>query len=364
MEIAGNRIEQLVATAVLALLAVGCLMVLLPFLSPVLWALIVALTTWPALRKIRDALGGRQTLAAATMTLLLIAALLVPTVILATSIVDEGAEFIERIKTVFTGGAPEAPEWLRSIPLVGERLASAWADFAQGTISLKQYLPKLVKPAGAMLVKIGAGMGQGVLDIGVGLLILFFFYRDGDAAARTFRQVAAHIGGDGFRRLASVAESTMKGVVYGIVGTAFAQGILTAVGLAIAGVPAATFLGVMAGFASLVPGGTALVWGPAAIWLFSQDETGWAVFLLIWGSAVVGTADNVLKPLFISRGSDLPFVLVFLGILGGMITFGFLGIFLGPTLLAVSYALLGEWRHSDDEDAAPEGDNTDAETAV
>jgi predicted PurR-regulated permease PerM len=187
----------------------------------------------------------------------------------------------------------------------------------------------------------------------MGLLVAFFLYRDGDKAATAFSQLAHRIGGERSARLTRVAEGTMKGVVYGIVGTAFAQGILTTIGLAISGVPAAIFLGVVAGFASLLPGGAALVWIPAAIWLFGQGDTGWGLFLAIWGAAVVGTADNVLKPMFISRGSALPFIIVLLGIVGGMLAFGFLGIFLGPTLLAVGYSLVGEWTRQ--QEAAPPG---------
>ena len=150
----------------------------------------------------------------------------------------------------------------------------------------------------------------------------------------------------------------MKGVVYGTVGTAIAQGILTAIGLAVSGVPAATVLGVIAGFAALFPAGPVLVWGPAAIWLFSQGDIAWGLFLIGWGAVAVGMSDNVLKPMFIGQGVDLHFLLIMLGLIGGMIAFGFLGIFLGPTLLAVGYTLLSEWR------AMRREDQTDPEPAA
>jgi predicted PurR-regulated permease PerM len=132
-------------------------------------------------------------------------------------------------------------------------------------------------------------------------------------------------------------------VVYGILGTALAQGILAGMGLWISGVPAPLLLGLLTFFLSLIPMGPPLVWIPATLWLFYRGDPGWGVFMGMWGAVIVSGVDNLLKPYLISRGSNLPFVLVFLGVFGGVIAFGFIGIFLGPTLLAVGYALLQDW---------------------
>ena len=365
MDLGSIRLEKLVGMVVLTLLAIGCLNVLLPFLAPILWALILVLTTWPLFLRIRGGLKGRRTLAAAAMSLLLISVLLVPLLVLATSLVDDVAVFVQRVRAFVSEGVPPAPEWLIGVPLVGKQLAGLWSGLAEGTISISQHIPKVLRPVGNWLVKAGVGVGQGIFDLSMGLLVAFFLYRDGDSAASAFGQLARRVGGERSQRLLDIAEGTMKGVVYGIVGTAFAQGLLTAVGLAVTGVPAAIFLGVVAGFASMIPGGAGLVWIPAAIWLFSRGETGWGIFLVAWGAAIVGTADNILKPMFISRGSALPFILVLLGVIGGMIAFGFLGIFLGPTLLAVGYSLIGEWTraHSDDESGGSDPDPGSTETA-
>ncbi len=350
MEIGPIRLEKLVGVIVLALLAIGCLNVLLPFMAPVLWALILVLTTWPVFVRIRGWLRGRRTLAAAIMTLLLILTLLVPLLVLAGGLVDDVAVFIQRVREYVAEGVPPAPAWLAGLPLVGQHLANVWTGLVEGTISIGQYIPRVIKPLGNGLVAAGVGIGQGIFDLSMGLLVAFFMYRDGEAAGQAFRRLARRVGGERSTGLLQVAQGTMKGVVYGIVGTAFAQGLLTAIGLAITGVPAAIFLGVVAGFASMIPGGAGLVWIPATIWLFSQGDTVWGVFLLVWGAAIVGTADNILKPMFISRGSALPFILVLLGVVGGLIAFGVLGVFLGPTLLAVGYSLLGEWTraHADE----------------
>ncbi len=155
------------------------------------------------------------------------------------------------------------------------------------------------------------------------------------------------------QHLIDVAVATMRGVVYGILGTAIAQGVLAAVGFWLAGVPAAPLLGLVTFFLSPVPIGPPLVWAPAAFWLFSQDHAGWGVFMLIWGVAVVSSVDNFVKPFIISRGSNLPFVLVLLGVLGGVIAFGFIGVFLGPTLLAIGYALIQDWSEEQHRVALP-----------
>jgi predicted PurR-regulated permease PerM len=151
------------------------------------------------------------------------------------------------------------------------------------------------------------------------------------------------IAGDRGRHLVHVAVITMRTVVYGILGTAIAQGVLAALGFWLAGVPAAPLLGLATFFLSPVPVGPPLVWAPVGFWLMAHDQLGWGAFILIWGVAVVSTADNVLKPLIISHGSHLPFILVLLGVLGGVIAFGFIGVFLGPTLLAIGYALIHDW---------------------
>jgi predicted PurR-regulated permease PerM len=151
------------------------------------------------------------------------------------------------------------------------------------------------------------------------------------------------IAGEQGKHLLTVAGKTVRGVVYGILGTALLQAVMMGIGLLIAGVPGAALLALLTFFASIVPiVGTGLVWVPAALWLFHQGLTGWGIFVLIWGVGVANI-DNFVKPWLISQGSNLPFILIFLGVVGGALTFGFIGVFLGPTLLAVGYRLLAEW---------------------
>jgi predicted PurR-regulated permease PerM len=204
-------------------------------------------------------------------------------------------------------------------------------------------LQRLVVPVSTWLLSQGVALGAGVLYLSLSVLLLFFLYRDGVALATRLQQVTGRIAGARAQQLVDLAISTVRGVVYGILGSLLAQGILAGVGFLVAGVPGAFLLGFLTLFLALLPGGPALLWLPASLWLYQQGATGWAIFLALWGLLVVSTADNIVKPYFIGRGSDLPFILVLLGVLGGAIAFGVIGIFLGPTLLAVGYTVVRDW---------------------
>jgi predicted PurR-regulated permease PerM len=204
-------------------------------------------------------------------------------------------------------------------------------------------LRRLVQPAQAFLIAVGKVLVEGVLQLTLAVFIGFFLYRDGETLMATLRAVATRLAGNLGGAMIETVNNTVVGVMYGIVGTALAQGIVAGIGLWIAGVPSALLLGAATFLLSPVPIGPPLVWGGAAIWLFSHDKIGWGIFMLIWGVFVVSSIDNFVKPLLISRGAAMPFVLVLLGVFGGVIAFGFIGVFLGPILLAVGYSLTRRW---------------------
>jgi predicted PurR-regulated permease PerM len=185
----------------------------------------------------------------------------------------------------------------------------------------------------------------------ISVFIAFFFFLHGEALASRLQVALERLAGGRAAYLLGIVRGTVTGVIYGILGTGLAQGVLAAIGFAIAGVPGAVLLGVATFFLSVVPVGPPLVWGGAAIWLFQSGEAGWAAFVAAWGFFLVSTVDNVIKPFIISRGASLPFAIVFLGVLGGVLGFGVIGAFLGPTLLAVGYRLATEW--TGDEAARP-----------
>ncbi len=339
----GTRVEQIAAMTFLVLLLVGCFVVLRPFVSALLWALILSFSTWPIYAWAERMLGGRKGIAAMLTTLSIAAIVLIPLIVLGSSLTDEIAQAIAWGRTVLNEGPPDPPAWVANIPVLGSWLHGYWAGLAHNSAQLLAEMGKYFLPASEWLLTGAKTVGQGTLQLVLSLFIAYFFYRDGSEGAKRLSAMAVRLWGDRALHLINVAAATMKGVIYGIIGTGIVQAILTAFGLWLSGVPGAFLLGFATFFLSLIPVGPPLVWLPASLWLFYTGRTGWAIFLVLWGALAVGSADNIIKPYFISRGSDLPFILVFLGVLGGAIAFGFLGIFLGPTLLAVGYNVIRDW---------------------
>lgn len=347
-----NRVEQIAGMALLLLLVIGCFVVLRPFVSALLLALILSYSTWPVYAWSERVLKGRKGAAATLMTLLVAAVLLVPLIILGSSLVDQVAQARGWIGRLLSEGPPDPPHWVADIPLIGTQIYQYWEGFAHNTAKLLNEVSnakfvgdvgQYLLPAGEWLLKAAAILGRGTLELALSLFIAFFFYRDGIDGANRLQAAARRLWGERASHLLNVVGATIKSVVYGTMGTALAQSILTGLGLWLAGVPGALLLGFLTFLMALTPIGAPLVWFPAAIWLLYTGATGWAVFLVLWGIFVVAGADNFIRPYFISRGSDLPFVLVFLGVMGGAFAFGFLGIFLGPTLLATGYDIVRDW---------------------
>jgi predicted PurR-regulated permease PerM len=181
-----------------------------------------------------------------------------------------------------------------------------------------------------------------MLELALSLILVFFFYRDGPRLAAFVHSLLDRLIGGRADHYLELIAGTVQRVVNGVIGTAAAQALLAYIGFMIAGVPGALLLGLMTFACSLimVP---PLVWGPAVLWLFWQGEVGMAVFLAVWGFLIISGVDNILKPYLISRGGNLPLVVVLLGVFGGILAFGFMGLFLGPTVLAVAYSLLSDW---------------------
>ena len=339
----GKRIDSIFALAALALVAAGCLLVLAPFLSAVLWAVIITFSTWGLFERVNRMVRRRNPLAAALMTLLLAAIFIGPFVVVGLSLGENTEALSQAIQRLKERGAAEPPEWLAGLPLVGTTLAELWGNLATDSGKLLGYVRQFAAPAGKWLVEAGIAFGTGLLHLSLSVLTAYFLYRDGDYVAARFRAGMGRIGGSRAHHLIEVAGNTVKGVVHGIIGAALAQGLVAGFGYWLADVPGPFLLGLLTCFLALIPAGPALIWIPATFWLFHQGELGWAIFMGVWGVFVISGIDNVVKPYLISRGGALPFILVLLGVLGGVLSFGVIGIFLGPTLLAVGYAILKEW---------------------
>ena len=333
--------ELIVGMAGFTIILLGCMIVLSPFFTAILLACIFVLSAWPAF----DWLRQRMPIGWASLlvTLLLASIFIMPLVVIGSSASENFTKTFTAVQTwLQDGDLSKAAEYISLIPWVGSDLAVWWTDLTSDTAALKEIMQEYAGPTSQKLLGLGANIGHGLLHITIAIFIAYFFFRHGLHVALRVRNLTEKFAGERGRHLLEVAKKTLIGVVYGILGTALAQGALAAFGFWIAGVPGAPFLGLMTLFLSFIPIGPPLVWGPAAYWLFQQGEQGWAIFLVAWGIAVISAIDNVLKPYFISVGSNLPFILVLFGIGGGVLAFGFLGIFIGPTLLALAYSIILE----------------------
>jgi predicted PurR-regulated permease PerM len=333
--------------AALAVVALGCFIVLRPFLTALLWALILVFVTWPLFMRIEELVRGRTNLAAALMTAILAIAFIIPMLALGTGLAENATRLFDQLQALSADGLPQPPPWLAKVPLVGPQLLEQWLELDGARIA--ETIRGLVRPVSQWALRIAGRVGGGLIELTLSVFAAFFFYRDGVAASKRIAKFVERLAGDRAQRLRTVAENTTKGVVYGVLGTALAQATLAAVGLWVAGIPNWLLLGFVTFFVSIVPPGAPLVWLPATLWLVHNGDYGWALFLGIWGFFVVSGIDNFLKPYFISRGSAMPLLLVFLGVLGGALAFGFLGVFLGPVLLALGYTLVREWSAAEAE---------------
>ena len=342
----GAFLAAAIALLFILILCLASFVIVRPFLAALLWGVILAIATWPVFSWFRRRLGGRNTLAAALMTLLLAVVLLGPVALVGMTMSDSVGALSGKVRALMEAGLPPPPAFLAEIPLVGARLTQRWRDFAeQGANSAEA--GSLLQRALQWLLAVAAGLGGGIAQLALSVVCAFFFFREGEAALQRLRDIMGHVAGERSNRLLTVAYGTLKGVVYGVIGSALAQACLAGLGYFMAGVPAPFLLGIITGFLGIVPAAGAIVWLPASIWLFRSDEVGWGIFLVAWSAILVSNIDNVIKPLFISRGSALPLLLVLIGILGGAMAFGLIGIFLGPTVLAILYTLMREWSPGD-----------------
>ncbi len=335
--------DQLLAILAFALLGAGCLLVLWPFLTSLVWAGILVSSSWPAFLALERLVGGRRALGASLMTVLVMVVLLGPIAAIASALADNIVVFGRAAAALLQEGLPKAPAWLAQLPMVGGWIDSYWQLFVNDGERLMAELIKLSEPAQAAALAGGRLLGEGVVDVSLSVFLAFFFFLNGEELARRLHVGLKRLLDGRADHLVEIVRGTLSGVIHGILGTALAQGSLAAVGLAIAGVPGAVLLGMLTFFFSLVPVGPPLIWGGVAVWLFQNGQVGWAIFIVAWGFLLVSTIDNIIKPFIISRGSRLPFAIVFLGILGGALAFGVIGVFLGPTLLAVGFRLVSEW---------------------
>ncbi|WP_455924784.1 AI-2E family transporter [Pseudomonas putida] len=335
--------DRLLVQIILLVLLGACLWVLAPFISALLWGAILAYASWPLMRLLTRWLGGRETLAASILTLGWILLVILPLVWLGFNLADHIRDAIAFVRDVQVDGLPAAPDWLAGLPLVGSRLATWWDTLDQQGAALMASVKPYLGQVGNWLLARSAQIGGGILELTLSLVFVFFFYRDGPRLAAFVLRLLERLVGERAEYYLELVAGTVQRVVNGVIGTAAAQAVLALIGFLIAGIPGALVLGIVTFLLSLIPMGPPLAWIPATAWLVWKGEYGMAVFLGIWGTFIISGVDNVLKPYLISRGGDLPLVIVLLGVFGGLLAFGFIGLFIGPTLLAIGYSLLLDW---------------------
>ncbi len=346
-----NQIYQLIAgVSGFTIIIIFCLIVIAPFVPALLLAAIFTLATWPAFTWLNRKLHSRTALSASLMTLFLACCFIFPLIIIGSSLADSFTKVYDALQHILQNNTSDTARMLGGIAYIGHWLEKGWTYFSGDTMRLSSDLQEYAAPTSQKLIHMGGMIGRGLLDVTLGVAISYFFFRYGTRVAVRLDNLIKRFTGARGERVLGVTKSTLIGVVYGILGTALLQAALAAFGLWISGVPGVTFLGLMTFFLAFIPMGVPVVWVPAAIWLYTQGHMAWCLFMIVWGVLVISSVDNFLKPYFIKRfikrGDDMPILLILLGVLGGIMAFGFIGVFIGPTTLAIAYSLIMDWSGS------------------
>jgi predicted PurR-regulated permease PerM len=333
---------------VLSVLFIGVLIgvafwILQPFLVALVWATTIVVATWPVLLGLQSRLWGSRALATAVLTFALLIVLVVPFTLAIGTIVANVDQLSIWAKELRTLQLPPPPSWLGDLPLVGAKVVEIWQQFANREFD--SLIANLAPYAGRLtqwfVSQIGS-FGMVVVQFLFTVLMAAILYVQGEQAASLTQRFARRLAGARGEVVISLAGQAIHGVALGVVVTALAQSLLGGIGLALAGVPFVPILTALMFMLAIAQIGAVPVLVVPVIWLFWSGDTGWATFLLVW-TIIVGALDNVLRPVLIRRGVDLPLLLIFAGVIGGLIAFGLIGIFVGPVVLAVAYTLLEAW---------------------
>ena len=327
--------------AFILLMGGASLYILQPFLPAVIWATMIVVATWPILIMLQQRLGGSRALAATVMMVLLLVIVIAPLVALISAIVGQSERLSELRALEFK--LPGPPSWVGSIPVVGERAAAEWLAIAEGgPESLAgRFAPYMAQIGQWLLAQLG-GLGGMVIHLFLTFIFCGVLYAAGETGAMGARRFFRRLHGARGDEVVVLAGASIRAVALGIVVTAVVQTVLGAIGLAIAGVPYVAVLAALMLVCCIAQIGPGLILFGSVIWLWYVGQHGWAIALLVWSLPVV-MLDNVLRPMLIKRGADLPLMLIMIGVIGGLLAFGIVGLFVGPVVLAVAYTLMAAW---------------------
>jgi predicted PurR-regulated permease PerM len=340
--------QKEVTRTTLAVLSIGGLIaasfwIMRPFLVALIWATMVVVATWPMLISLQRRLGGRRAPAIAVMIIVMLLVFVLPFWVAISTLAEYSDEVGAWTRSLQQATIPPPPAFVDRVPVVGPKVAAAWRDTASEgwgplTAKLRPYVVQVLQWLAGQAGTVGMLMVEFLLTI----IICAVLYANGESAATGLRRFGHRLAGARGEQSIQLAGQAIRGVALGVVVTALVQSLLGGLGLAVAGVPFASVLTVVMLMLCLAQIGPVLVLVPAVVWTFWTGDTVWGTALLIW-SVFVGTLDNVLRPILIKKGADLPLLLIFAGVIGGLVSFGLLGVFVGPVVLAVTYKLLESW---------------------
>ena len=328
---------------VIGILLAGSVWTLLPFLSGLIWATTIAVATWPTLLQLERLAGGRRWVAVLVMTLLVLLVFIVPFALAVSALLDAANQSPTVMNAFLAHGLDQPPKWVANIPLIGDQLDERWQTIADGgPAALAAVVQPYARTAAGWAIAATGGVGSTIVLILLTLVLLTILYAQGDTAARGAVAFAQRLGGETGERTVRLAGQAIRSVALGVVVTALVQALLAGIGLGLCGVPYPGLLTAIAFILGIAQLGPFLVLGPAIAWLYWIGSGGWATVLLIW-SVPVSTLDNILRPILIRRGVQLPLLLIIGGVIGGLIRFGVVGLFVGPVVLAATYTLAKDW---------------------
>jgi len=335
--------ELAFALALVASLVASAVAVVAPFALVLLWALFLATTLWPLHRWLAARLGGRERIAAALTVLLLVVVLIIPITLGVVAVLPSVRAAGKALGDPSAWRLPPPPGWVRELPVAGDPVHGAWSALAADAgEALQLYRPEATR-VGGWLVGHVLGLGLTLVQLLAAVVISWPMLAGGTDGVRLARRFAARVGGEDAAGLLDQAARTIRSVSIGVVGTAFALAALQTLGLVAAGVPHAPLLGVLGFVLAMAQLGTSLVWFGAALWLAYDGHAMSAALTAGWGLLINNAIDGVVKAVLIRRGTGLPLTVIFLGVVGGLFTWGFVGVFLGPTLLGLVWTLLRGW---------------------
>jgi predicted PurR-regulated permease PerM len=338
----GELTRTVLAVLLIAILIGASFWVLRPFLLSVVWASMIVVATWPLMLRVQAAVR-RRAVAVFVMTGAMLLVFVVPLVLAIQALVDNMETITAWLRELPNATIPLPPEWVAKIPLFGTKLAATWTAIAAAGISeLLARLDPFLHEAARWLPGAFGSVGLLGIEFLLTVLIAGIMFAQGESARNAMIRFGRRLAGDRGGEVVLLAGQAIRAVALGVVVTALVQTILAGIGLAVAGIPFAALLTAVILILCIAQIGPLIVLIPAVIWLFWHGATGWGVALLVW-SAVVGMLDNVLRPMLIRKGADLPLLLIFAGVIGGLLAFGIIGLFVGPVVLAVTYTLLNEW---------------------